>query len=138
MLLREYRDLQEELSPWMNAFCEQHSRRPTLLDVEATKIPWLVDKFKDHLVMREKLLIDIPELRKKINHAQDFLPTHTQSHPALGIDDHSEKTSSQGLSGKLIAAERYKRALSGKISDTSSDIIHSKSQMEVHKYTGNT
>ncbi len=35
--LREFRALQEELQPWTDAFKEQHSRKPTLADVQATR-----------------------------------------------------------------------------------------------------
>ena len=35
--LREFRALQEELQPWTDAFKEQHQRKPTLADVQATR-----------------------------------------------------------------------------------------------------
>ena len=35
--LREFRALQEELEPWVEAFKEQHSRKPLLADVHATR-----------------------------------------------------------------------------------------------------
>ncbi len=35
--LREFRALQEELQPWTDAFKEQHKRKPTLADVQATR-----------------------------------------------------------------------------------------------------
>ena len=35
--LREFRALQEELEPWTEAFKEQHKRKPTLADVQATR-----------------------------------------------------------------------------------------------------
>ena len=35
--LREFRALQEELQPWTDAFKEQHARKPTLADVQATR-----------------------------------------------------------------------------------------------------
>lgn len=34
--LREYRALQEELTPWTHAFQERHGRKPRLIDVEHT------------------------------------------------------------------------------------------------------
>lgn len=34
--LREYRALQEELTPWTQAFEERHGRKPRLVDVERT------------------------------------------------------------------------------------------------------
>lgn len=117
----------------MNAFHEQHSRRPTLVDVEATKIQWLVDKFKDHLVLREKLLVDIPGLRKKINHAQETATNHAQSPSPQSIDNRFEATYPQGLSEKLAAAENYKRSSTGKKDSAKSDIIHCKYQSEDRK-----
>lgn len=35
--LREFRALQEELQPWTDAFKEEHQRKPTLADVQATR-----------------------------------------------------------------------------------------------------
>ena len=36
--LREYRALQEELTPWTHAFQERHGRKPRLSDVEHTGV----------------------------------------------------------------------------------------------------
>lgn len=65
--LREYRALQEEISPWTNAFRNRHGRKPTLADVEATKITWLKEKYKEYVVLRERLMSEIPILRKKLD-----------------------------------------------------------------------
>lgn len=62
-LLREYRRLQSELSPWMQAFEVKNGHRPRLADVEATQITWLNSNFKHYLLLRDKLLRDIPYLR---------------------------------------------------------------------------
>ena len=35
--LREFRALQQELEPWVEAFKEQHARKPMLADVHATR-----------------------------------------------------------------------------------------------------
>ena len=35
--LREFRSLQQELEPWVEAFKEQHARKPMLADVHATR-----------------------------------------------------------------------------------------------------
>lgn len=107
--LREYRDLQAELSPWMNAFTERHGKRPTLVDVEATQITWLIDRFKDYTVLREKLLVDIPVLRSKIASAQtDYVKPmecssngYTQAHQ-------------DSLSERLAAVMQYRRSVAVK------------------------
>lgn len=39
--LREYRALQEELTPWTEAFTQRHGRKPRLIDVERTGEPLL-------------------------------------------------------------------------------------------------
>lgn len=102
-LLREYRELQKELSPWMHAFEEDNSRRPTLVDVESTKIPWLAEKFKDYTVLREKLFIGIPELRCRINTAKaDSVPDQTS--PTITTGD-SATAGTGSLSGWLTAAD---------------------------------
>lgn len=62
-LLRDYRRLQSELSPWMQAFEAKNGEKPRLRDVEATQITWLVSNFKNYLLLRDKLLRDIPFLR---------------------------------------------------------------------------
>ena len=72
-LLRDYRRLQSELSPWMQAFEVQNGRKPRLADVETTQITWLVSTFKHYLLLRDKLLRDIPYLRT----AMVTAPKHT-------------------------------------------------------------
>ncbi|GMH40001.1 hypothetical protein BSKO_07905 [Bryopsis sp. KO-2023] len=108
--LREYRDLQAELSPWMSAFTERHGKRPTLVDVEATQITWLINRFKDYTVLREKLLVDIPVLRSKIASAQNDYVRPMECYTNL-------QAAQDGLSEKLAAAIQYRRSLSGKTDD---------------------
>lgn len=103
-LLREYRELQEELSPWMHAFEEDHSRRPTLVDVESTKIPWLVDKYKDYIVMREKLFIGIPELRRKIKTAQADVVLDQSACSPTGVTNTAE---AEPFPRKIATATKY-------------------------------
>lgn len=114
-LLHEYRNLQEELSPWMTAFYENHSRRPTLRDAEATKIKWLIEKFKYHLVLREKLFIEIPGLREKIDSAQeDCAFDDNTASPNLGMELSDDGASaSEKLSDRLAAASQYKKTHTG-------------------------
>ncbi|KAK9819606.1 hypothetical protein WJX72_000222 [[Myrmecia] bisecta] len=68
--LREYRALQEELSPWTAAFKAQHDRKPRLSDVECTGIPWLINRYKRYVVLRERLLNDTHILRDKLTGAR--------------------------------------------------------------------
>jgi hypothetical protein len=64
--LREYRALQQELSPWNEAFVERHGRRPTMVDVQRTGIDWLVARYKQYVVLRERLFSDTSVLRAKL------------------------------------------------------------------------
>lgn len=67
--LREYRSLQEELSPWTNAFVERHGRKPTMLDVQRTGIEWLVMRYKQYIILRDRLFSESPLLRSKLSNA---------------------------------------------------------------------
>ncbi|EFN58238.1 expressed protein [Chlorella variabilis] len=67
--LREYRTLQEELSTWTAAFREKNNRKPNLVDVQRTGIPWLIDKFKQYVVLRDRLFSDTSVLRGKLQEA---------------------------------------------------------------------
>lgn len=69
--LREYRTLQEELSTWTAAFREKNNRKPNLVDVQRTGIPWLIEKFKQYVVLRDRLFSDTSLLRNKL---QDAIP----------------------------------------------------------------
>lgn len=61
--LREYKALQEELAPWVKAFEQQAGRKPKLTDVEATRIPWLLEKYKKYVVLRERVMLDTTGVR---------------------------------------------------------------------------
>ena len=50
--LREFRALQEELEPWTEAFKEQHQRKPTLADVQATRETASPDLLLHHIANR--------------------------------------------------------------------------------------
>ncbi|KAK9908909.1 hypothetical protein WJX75_004531 [Coccomyxa subellipsoidea] len=67
--LREFRALQEELQPWTAAFRAKNDRKPCLADVESTRIPWLINKYKQYIIMRERLLSDTQSLRTKLEKA---------------------------------------------------------------------
>jgi hypothetical protein len=64
--LREYRALQEELSPWTNAFQERHGRKPTTIDVQNTGIGWLISRFKQYILLRERIFNESTVLRSRI------------------------------------------------------------------------
>jgi hypothetical protein len=64
--LREYRALQEELSPWTKAFQERHGRKPTMLDVQRTGIEWLVSRYKQYIVLRDRLFNETSILRSRL------------------------------------------------------------------------
>ncbi|PSC71257.1 spore coat isoform A [Micractinium conductrix] len=67
--LREYRALQEELSTWTAAFREKNGRKPNLVDVQRTGIPWLIERFKQYVVLRDRLFSDTSVLRGKMAEA---------------------------------------------------------------------
>ena len=73
-MLREYRRLQSELSPWMQTFEKKNGRQPLLLDAEATQIAWLTTTFKQYLLMRSKLFKDIPSMKRTIAEAPKTTP----------------------------------------------------------------
>eukprot|EP00210_Caulerpa_lentillifera_P001354 g1302.t1 len=82
-LLKEYRCLQKELKPWMTAFEAKNFRKPHLVDVEATQIFWLISNFKNYLLLRDKLLRDIPFLRNAMKEA----PEHKLNAENLDLKD---------------------------------------------------
>ena len=70
-MLREYRALKEELTPWTTAFAGQFGRKPRLADVERTGIAWLVSKYKQYNVLRERILGDTSRLRDRVAGARE-------------------------------------------------------------------
>lgn len=64
--LREYRALQDELSPWVGAFEEKHGRKPSLADVQRTGIEWLWTRYKRYIMLRQRLFSNTSLLRSKI------------------------------------------------------------------------
>lgn len=67
--LREYRALQDELSPWNEAFVNRHGCKPTMSDVERTGISWLVTRYKRYVLLRERLFTQTHLLRRKLDSA---------------------------------------------------------------------
>eukprot|EP00884_Botryococcus_braunii_P016375 jgi/Botrbrau1/3420/Bobra.139_1s0001.1 len=64
--LAEYRALQQELQSWVTAFEAQHHRKPSMKDVDRTGVPWLIDRWKQYLVVRQKIMADTANLRDKL------------------------------------------------------------------------
>ena len=67
--LREYRSLQEELSPWTKAFLERHGRKPTTVDVQNTGITWLISRYKQYIYLRERIFTETSVLRSRLEGA---------------------------------------------------------------------
>lgn len=106
--LREYRSLQDELSPWSEAFVNRHGRKPTMADVERTGISWLVTRYKRYVLLRERLFTQTHLLRRKLDNAANtglgggtsYVEKQNANRKTLG--EMSEQAS------KLQAAAQYK------------------------------
>ena len=69
--LRELRALQAELAPWTDAFREAHQgRKPGLADVHASGVPWIVAKYRQYVLLRERVLTDTQALRPRLEDAK--------------------------------------------------------------------
>ncbi|KAK9846760.1 hypothetical protein WJX84_009414 [Apatococcus fuscideae] len=93
--LREYRALQAELAPWTAAFQGQYGHRPHLHDVEVTGITWLITKYKQYLILRERVLSDTNVLRSKLDSA------------APDFDGGQARSDATGGLGSMRSFERY-------------------------------
>lgn len=105
--LREYRALQDELSPWNDAFVNRHGRKPSMADVERTGISWLVTRYKRYVLLRERLFSQTNLLRRKLDNAMNVDTNGTpvankQNANRKSLEEMSEQAS------KLQAAARYK------------------------------
>jgi len=120
--LREYRALQEELSPWTEAYVNRHGTKPSMSDVERTGISWLVTRYKRYVLLRERLFTQTHLLRRKLDHASQD--------PVKGADFHEKQNANRksinemaGHASRLQAAAKYKmdKALKSTSSDDSHD-----------------
>lgn len=117
--LREYRCLKEELLPWTQAFEESHGRKPNVCDVQNTGIVWLIDKFKQYLVLRDRLFSDTSVLRTKLTGA---MPDTDAGSSGLSHGPGGAASSTNGAAqaarinaaSRLAAASEYKGALQRK------------------------
>lgn len=103
-LLHEYRNLQAELQPWTEAFAEKTGRKPSLADVNNTGIEWLMTKYKQYILLREKLLLEIPVFREKVGAEGGALPGDLNSPAAVvsGTEDNANAMA------KINAAREYR------------------------------
>jgi len=63
--LHEFREVESEVKPWVSQFLSEHGRKPTLSDVQATNIDWLIQKYKKYNLMKQQLLLQIPGIREQ-------------------------------------------------------------------------
>lgn len=111
--LREYRALQDEISPWNEAFVDRHGRKPTMADVERTGIEWLVTRYKRYVLLRERLFTQTTLLRRKLDHVN---PASEGKMNATRGSPSSQKTNANGPTigelsanaSRLHAAAQYK------------------------------
>ena len=121
--LREYRALQEELSPWTDAYVNRHGKKPSMSDVERTGISWLVTRYKRYVLLRERLFTQTHLLRRKLDHA-------SQDPVKGGADFHEKQNANRksineiaGHASRLQAAAKYKvdKALKSTVDDSGND-----------------
>ena len=112
--LREYRALQDEISPWNEAYVERHGRKPTMADVERTGIEWLVTRYKRYVLLRERLFTQTTLLRRKLDHVN--AASEGKIDAACKGSASSQKTNANGPTiselsanaSRLHAAAQYK------------------------------
>jgi len=64
--LRKFRRLKQALQPWTESFVERHGRRPTRADVAASDIEWLQKTYRDYMLARNKLILEVPHVRGEL------------------------------------------------------------------------
>jgi DNA-directed RNA polymerase subunit F len=105
--LREYRALQDELSPWNDAFINRHGRKPSMSDVERTGISWLVTRYKRYVLLRERLFSQTHLLRRKLDNASKA----DTSGAAVASKQNANRKSLEEMSeqaSRFQAAAKYK------------------------------
>ena len=126
--LREYRALQEELSPWTQAFVNRHGRKPTMIDVQRTGIQWLVARYKQYILIRDRLFNETNLLRAKLDGAIPDPSSIRQNigNPAgrqsLG-DDGVINANSPSITSKAVLTSRLQAALQYKANKSKSNKI---------------
>ena len=98
--LSQYTRLRNELASWSEGFEESKGRRPTLKDVQNTRIPWLIESFQEYVRLRNKLIAEAPNVRGEVGKiAKQTLPS-PRSLPSgqitLSIDDDADDDDLKG------------------------------------------
>jgi hypothetical protein len=93
--LSAYARLRDELASWSDGFEQAKGRRPNFKDVQKTRIPWLIESFKEYVRLRNKLISETPKIRGEVGKlAKQTLPT-PRSLPLgelrLSIDDDDDE-----------------------------------------------
>ena len=89
--LSAYARLRDELASWSDGFEQAKGRRPNFKDVQKTRMPWVIESFKEYVRLRNKLISETPKIRGEVGKlAKQTLPT-PRSLPLgelrLSIDD---------------------------------------------------
>jgi hypothetical protein len=66
-ILHDFRLVESEIKPWVTEFNSEHGRKPTTMDVEATKMDWLIQKYKKYNLMKRQLILQIPGIKSVTN-----------------------------------------------------------------------
>mmetsp|Transcript_3284 Transcript_3284/g.11030 ORF Transcript_3284/g.11030 Transcript_3284/m.11030 type:complete len:356 (+) Transcript_3284:169-1236(+) len=92
--LSRYTKLRNDLASWSDGFAQRQGRRPTFKDVQATRIPWLIESFQEYVKLRNKLIAETPNIRGEVGKlAKATLPAPrslrmpTSGEVFLSIDD---------------------------------------------------
>ncbi len=98
--LSAYARLRDELASWSDGFEQAKGRRPNFKDVQKTRIPWLIESFKEYVRLRNKLISETPKIRGEVGKlAKQTLPT-PRSLPLgelrLSIDDDDDDDEDKG------------------------------------------
>lgn len=64
--LSRYTKLRNDLASWSDGFAQRQGRRPTFKDVQATRIPWLIESFQEYVKLRNKLIAETPNIRGEV------------------------------------------------------------------------
>ena len=64
--LSRYTKLRDDLASWSDGFVQRQGRRPTFKDVQATRIPWLIESFQEYVKLRNKLIAETPNIRGEV------------------------------------------------------------------------
>ena len=114
--LREYRSLQEELSPWTKAFMERHGRKPSTQDVQNTGIDWLISRYKQYIYLRERIFNETTVLRTKLDGAG--VNKYSSEHAGSSLNNNGAgPTNANGptAGARAVVASRVAAAMQYKI-----------------------